>query len=98
MYFAKTVNNNEINGHVILPGFLESIPTWTYNFNEPIVAQARINQDSRVSTIGVPKTDKSVLYKYLNRNLIAVLTLEDQLKLHLLDGISGELCSPGFAL
>lgn len=91
LYFAKTVNNNEINGHVILPGFLESIPTWTYNFNEPIVAQARTNQDSRVSTIGVPKTDKSVLYKYLNRNLIAVLTLEDQLKLHLLDGISGEL-------
>lgn len=92
LYFAKTVNNNEIDGHVILSGSTESVQTWSYNFNEPIVAQARINnQDSQVSTIGIPKSDKSVLYKYLNRNLIGVLTLEDQLKFHLLDGISGEL-------
>ncbi|KAG5418559.1 hypothetical protein I9W82_004087 [Candida metapsilosis] len=92
LYFAKTVNNNEINGHVIAPGASSSIQTWTYNFNEPIVAQSRINsQDSQISTIGIPKSDKSVLYKYLNRNLISVLTMEDELKLYLLDGISGEL-------
>ncbi|KAI5967930.1 hypothetical protein CANMA_002698 [Candida margitis] len=92
LHFAKTIDDSEIDGHVILPGSLDSIQTWSYNFNEPIVAQARINnQDSKVSTIGIPKSDKSVLYKYLNRNLIAVLTLEDQLKFYLLDGVSGEL-------
>ncbi|KAI5957763.1 hypothetical protein KGF57_003030 [Candida theae] len=92
LYFAKTVNNNEINGHVIPPGSSSSTQTWSFNFNGPIVSQARINNlDSQISAIGIPKSDKSVLYKYLNRNLIAVLTLEDELKLHLLDGISGEL-------
>ncbi|CAK9441805.1 uncharacterized protein LODBEIA_P56730 [Lodderomyces beijingensis] len=89
--YLKKIEEGRIAGHVIPKGSTESIETWSNLLNEPIIKVESIPSNSKVSTVGIPLHDKSVIYKYLNPNLISVLTFEERLKLYLIDGISGDL-------
>ncbi|WLF80816.1 hypothetical protein PVL30_004606 [Lodderomyces elongisporus] len=95
VYFVKQKDNTMLSGHLIPKNELKSIQTWTYNLQEHIVAASTPLQESNslsaVSSIGIPLHDKSVLYKYLNPNLLALMTFKETLKLYLIDGISGNL-------
>lgn len=65
-------------------------PTW--NFKGPIHAVASRPEDSATASVGIARSDKSVLYKFLYQNGVAVVTSEnDQLVVYLFDGITGEV-------
>ncbi|RLV95194.1 ER membrane protein complex subunit 1 [Spathaspora sp. JA1] len=83
--------DNYLSGQIIPQGETLGKQTWKFQFDEPILAMANIDFDSTTSSIGIPLADKSVLYKYLNPNLISLLTFNEKLKLHLIDGITGNL-------
>ncbi|KAI5956497.1 hypothetical protein KGF54_000972 [Candida jiufengensis] len=87
--FKKT--ESELIGHIIPQGKTSSIKTWSFHFNDPVVQIATIPKASKISSVGIPLVDKSILYKYLNRNLITIITMEENLKLYLIDGITGDL-------
>ncbi|KAI5964115.1 uncharacterized protein KGF55_002057 [Candida pseudojiufengensis] len=89
--FLIKQSDNEITGNVIFNGSKESVKTWSINFDNPIIQVQTIPRSSKISSVGIPLVDKSILYKYLNENIFAVLTMEEKLKLYLIDGISGEL-------
>lgn len=66
------------------------VPTWSFApSGEHIISVNRLSGDL-TSAIGITRSDRSVLYKYLNPNLVTVVTQTNfGLKIVLLDGISG---------
>ncbi|CAI5760012.1 unnamed protein product [Candida verbasci] len=89
--FFRKVNEFEITGHVILPNTTNSIPTYNLKFKGPIVSISNILSNFKTASIGIPQFDKSVLYKYLNPNLISLITFDEVMKLYVIDGISGSI-------
>ncbi|EGW32026.1 uncharacterized protein SPAPADRAFT_50624 [Spathaspora passalidarum NRRL Y-27907] len=89
--FLVEKGENYISGQFIPHGEVTAKQTWKFRFGETIVNMASIDPDSTTSSVGIPLADKSVLYKYLNPNLVSVLTFDKQLKLYLIDGITGNL-------
>ncbi|CAX41476.1 uncharacterized endoplasmic reticulum membrane protein precursor, putative [Candida dubliniensis CD36] len=90
-FFKKVINDNEVAGFVIPVGSLDSKKTWSFKLDEQIISCQNIPADSTTSSLGIPLADKSVLYKYLNPNIISLLTFGKSLKFHLIDGITGNL-------
>ncbi|XP_025197839.1 ER membrane protein complex subunit 1 isoform X2 [Melanaphis sacchari] len=96
---------NPING--LLQGFTVDVPisgkefsakeVWKIQFNKPtqIIAIGSRDAMEHVHSQGRVLSDRSVLYKYINPNMVAILTLapdtthKSVLTLHLLDAVSG---------
>ncbi|KAK6200063.1 uncharacterized protein RJT21DRAFT_127029 [Scheffersomyces amazonensis] len=91
--FAFKSNSEKVQGHKLVHGGSKSsIQTWTFQpKGEKILDAISKDWNSVTASIGTPLADKSILYKYLNPNVIAILTETDQkqLKLYLIDGILG---------
>lgn len=64
--------------------------TWSYPITGHVVASSSMPALHQTVSAGISKSDKTILYKYLNRNLVAILTQRgSQLNLELLDGVTG---------
>lgn len=83
-------NGNTLQAYKIVHGELK--PTWKFaNSKETIVTYAKTD-DQMTSAIGIASAQRSVLYKYLNPNLVSVITKSEQgIKLTILDGVSGTI-------
>lgn len=88
--FAMKQTGNCVHGFRIKDSAL--LPTWEfYEENETIVAVSK-NSEKNLRAAGIARSDKSVLYKFLNPNLVAIVTKYDGgLRLSLLDGVLGRL-------
>ena len=66
------------------------LPTWEYgDDNENIIAVQK-NHEKVLNAVGIARYDKSILYKFLNPNLAAVVRSRgEDLRLTLLDGVLG---------
>ncbi|KAJ9099444.1 hypothetical protein QFC19_006058 [Naganishia cerealis] len=64
--------------------------TWSHIPKGRIITSLSMPSYHQSASAGIARSDKTILYKYLNRNLVAVLTeVKNQLVLELLDGITG---------
>lgn len=68
------------------------VPTWLFSKGE-ILAYSQ--NEVLTSAPGIKRHDRLVLYKYLNPNLVVVLTKTDKLNVHFLDGITGSVLYSG---
>lgn len=102
--FSAQRETGVINGFLVVfkNGELSTIPTWTVNLGggekgQKIVAIEGKNPIEHVHSQGRVLSDRSVLYKYINPNLIAVATHGPDnihkyiLNVHLLDVVSGSI-------
>ncbi|KAK6463785.1 hypothetical protein DFJ63DRAFT_313089 [Scheffersomyces coipomensis] len=96
IYLFKS-NEDKIEGHKLIKGSTKSIATWNFipQQDETIITAIAKDVESSTVSVGIPLANKSILYKYLNPNVIAVVTKShDQvLKIYLIDGITGNLLS-----
>lgn len=68
------------------------VPTWTYGGEHENIISVSKNGDDLTTAIGISRSDRSVLYKYLNPNLVCVVSERGAvLKITLLDGITGTI-------
>lgn len=66
------------------------IPTWSFAAPNERIISVNKNSDDITSAIGITRSDRSVLYKYLNPNLVTVVSAQGlTLKVTVLDGITG---------
>lgn len=67
------------------------IPTWSYASQDGRVLTFVKNEDELSPASGIATANRAVLYKYLNPNLVTVITQnrKSQVAVHLLDGITG---------
>lgn len=67
------------------------IPTWSYAPQDGQVLTFVKNGDELSPASGIATANRAVLYKYLNPNLVTVITQKrnSQVAVHLLDGITG---------
>lgn len=78
-----------VQGHKVLDGRL--IKTWTLVQDEEIIAISHM-EGSLTSAVGITRADRSVLYKYLNPNLLTIVTeAGSSLKVTLIDGATGNV-------
>lgn len=64
--------------------------TWSHIPRGRIITSLSMPSYHQSASAGIARSDKTILYKYLNRNLVAVLTeVKNQLVLELIDGITG---------
>lgn len=72
---------------------LKLLKLWEINFGQPVIHVASKNPLEKVHSQGRVLYDRSVLYKYLNPNLVAVATHtpDNVLSIHLIDVVSGAL-------
>uniref|UniRef100_A0A8D8VIW5 ER membrane protein complex subunit 1 n=1 Tax=Cacopsylla melanoneura TaxID=428564 RepID=A0A8D8VIW5_9HEMI len=82
----------------VLTGYVAQVDlklqkVWELNFGQPVVHVASKNPLEKVHSQGRVLYDRSVLYKYLNPNLIAVATHtpDNVFSIHLVDVVSGTL-------
>lgn len=84
---------NSIAGFKISEGY--PVKTWEFKKSkEIIITFAQKPVDSKTGSVGIPLANRSVLYKYLNPNLVVIMTKEletGSMKLYALDGISGNV-------
>lgn len=70
-------------------------PTWKFEKpNEKVLLIKTKPMHTKTSSIGITLSDKSVLYKYLNPNLISIITEEEDTKVlryYLIDSVSGNI-------
>ncbi|TVY78526.1 ER membrane protein complex subunit, partial [Lachnellula suecica] len=91
-------NNDEIRGLKFEAGIGNAQPVVTWTF-KPAIGQRIINIVSRpthdpVASIGRVLGDRSVLYKYLNPNIVLVTAVSDEhstASLYLIDTVSGDI-------
>ncbi|KAI3646617.1 hypothetical protein MP228_009545 [Amoeboaphelidium protococcarum] len=80
---------------VRIEGNKDLVNTWKYQLpSESVVAQVTTRKyDEAISSIGLVLGNRSVLYKYLNPNIVAVLSHDkkQRLSVDILDGVSGRL-------
>lgn len=73
----------------------DMIPTWKFEKPEERVILVKTKpMHTKTSSIGITLSDKSVLYKYLNPNLISIITEDSQTKIlryYLIDSVSGSV-------
>lgn len=69
------------------------VPTWRFSRKGEKIQALLKNTEDLTSAIGISRADRSVLYKYLNPNLVSVLTKDTtgSLKLYLVDGVTGNI-------
>lgn len=70
------------------------LPTWSFSRPDETILAVSKNNEFLSQAPGISKADRSVIYKYLNPNLIAVVTqgsTDGQLSVYLLDGITGQV-------
>ncbi|KAJ3255102.1 hypothetical protein HK103_006645 [Boothiomyces macroporosus] len=99
IYFFNQ-EGNRLTGYIggeELESTFSSVKTWSFSLSPPekIVRIAKADFNT-VASLGRVLGDRSVLYKYLNPNLVAILTLsetksESATSLYLLDSVSGTL-------
>lgn len=66
------------------------IPTWKYSPQNEEIIQVEHRSGELTTAIGITRSDRSLLYKYLNPNLVTVVSKTDSgLKITLLDGVAG---------
>lgn len=64
--------------------------TWTHKPSGNIITALSMPGYHQTASAGIARSDKTILYKYLNRNLVGVLSEENgNLVLELIDGITG---------
>lgn len=64
--------------------------TWSHIPRGRIITSLSMPSYHQSASAGIARSDKTILYKYLNRNLVAVLTeVKNLLVLELFDGITG---------
>lgn len=92
-YFVERKGENELDGYKLIGNKLVS--TWKFSkSSETILSIAQKPLDHVTSSVGIARFDKSVIYKYLNPNLISMITQDvvtKQLNLYLIDGVTGTL-------
>ncbi|KAJ3038483.1 hypothetical protein HDV00_000580 [Rhizophlyctis rosea] len=83
-------------GEEVQPGLYSSKPTWSFRLpeGEKVAALPVRQEDEKVASLGRVLGNRSVLYKYLNPNLLALATTKvngtsHTLYLYLLDTVSG---------
>lgn len=69
------------------------LPTWNYKSPSEKVLKFIKNHDQLSPASGIAKGQRKVLYKYLNPNLVTLVTEDkrSQIAVHLLDGITGSV-------
>ncbi|KAB0796589.1 hypothetical protein PPYR_10650 [Photinus pyralis] len=99
--FLFTVNSNSkiLQGYNLVhstDNALKATPTWTLNLGQADVISVNVRPSSeRVHSQGRVLADRSVLYKYVNPNLLAIATLMEDpihkqvLSIYLVDGVTG---------
>lgn len=92
-FFVERSGNNEIDGYKLIDTKL--VPTWKFlKSSESIISISQKPLDHVTSSVGIARFDKSVIYKYLNPNLISIITQSEdsnQLNFYLIDGVTGTL-------
>lgn len=87
--FILSENDNYVYAYKLAGENL--IPTWSFSGGDRIISVTK-NNDELTSAIGITRFDRSVLYKYLNPNLVTVVSLQEgTLIVTLLDGITGSV-------
>lgn len=66
------------------------VPSWRFHTSNKIF-KYKFHGDHKLNSIGIARHDKSVLYKYLDYNLISVFTIDkdNNLKFYLINGETG---------
>lgn len=68
----------------------KAIPTWKYSPQDEKIILVEHRSGDLTTAIGITRSDRSLLYKYLNPNLVTVVSkTESGLKVTLLDGVTG---------
>lgn len=97
LYTTDRIKTN-LYGFALLEenGEFKAIPTWEFNYrHSKLVALSMKPANEKVHSQGRVLADRSVLYKYVNPNLIAVATLTNDtlhkhvLSVYLIDGVTG---------
>lgn len=66
------------------------LKTWSLDFPNENILQVTKNKDSLSVAAGISRSDRSVLYRFLNPNVVSVIShSEDKLCLRIIDGITG---------
>lgn len=68
------------------------VPTWSYAPQNEILLTFSHNEEKLTPATGIAKARRTVLYKYLNPNLVTIVTHNNgnnQITVHLLDGVTG---------
>ncbi|KAF2896776.1 hypothetical protein ILUMI_09394 [Ignelater luminosus] len=78
------------------PENIKAVPTWSLNLGQAELVAVGIRPiNERVHSQGRVLADRSVLYKYVNPNLLAIATIKDDsihkhvLNIYLVDGVTG---------
>lgn len=88
--YLISVKDNSLIGYKIVG--LELLATWTFSRPDAKILAVEKTSEIITSALGISKADRSVLYKYLNPNLVSVITEESGvLKLTLIEGITGNI-------
>lgn len=81
--------NNQLQGYKVSNGKLVS--TWKFGSEEEKLILFTRNSENLPRSVGIARYDRSVLYKFLDTNLVAIVTsLNQDLRLTLLDGVLGK--------
>lgn len=97
MYTIDPDGEGNLQGYAVAMGELKATRTWSINLDAStkIVALSMKPSVEKVHSQGRVLSDRSVLYKYVNPNLLAVATLSQDpmhkhvLSIYLIDGITG---------
>ena len=99
--FNVDIKDNTVTGYIFQHFFPHGenrkiIPTWRLNLDPSTIVAVEVRPyTERVHSQGRVLADRSVLYKYVNPNLIAIATLSDDslhkhvLGIYLVDGVTG---------
>lgn len=89
-YVVSKTDALTIQGHKVSEGKL--IKTWKFTSHGEAIISISNKEGSLTSAVGITRADRSVLYKYLNPNLITVVTKAGtSLKVTLIDGATGNV-------
>lgn len=93
-YFLYKVQpqSGVLTGYSLQEG-LTLLKVWEINFGQPVINVASKNPLEKVHSQGRVLYDRSVLYKYLNPNLVVVATYtpDNVFTIHLVDAVSGAI-------
>lgn len=96
LYLFTVKEEGLVNGFFVEKD-LNALPIWELSLNQKVINVAAKNSIEHVHSQGRVLSDRSVLYKYINPNLIAVTTLGNHqihktvLNVHLIDVVSGSI-------
>lgn len=90
------VDGKSGTGYKLLASLKSLVPSWSLPLDgdEVILKFSQVNYEDKASSIGISLFDKSVLYKYLNPNIITIITSntgKDSIGFYILDAITGSV-------